>query len=41
MACQAPRCQALPWPQGHRRWIINHIERVPRPGHFVDGSKGW
>jgi hypothetical protein len=29
------------WPEGHIKRIIKHIVRVPRPGHFVDGSKGW
>ena len=40
-ACQWQRCQASPWPRGHIPLIINHIPRVPRRSHFVDGSKGW
>ena len=30
-----------PWPRGHNEGNINHIWRVPRGSHFVDGSKGW
>ena len=41
MACQPLRCQASPWLISHITRIINHIPRVPRRSHFVDGSKGW
>src|SRR3981081_2423357 len=41
IACQPPRCQASPWPEGHIDRIINRVSGVPWLSHFVDGSKRW